>query len=280
MARYFTHYWRNRTWEWNRADGEAGLPLDHVAGNLFKGRGVRVGDTVYVVTVIEGELYVCGRLIVGKICANKEKAAALLGRSPETLWEADEHIVASAHTPMKFDLKVPPGVTRRLRFISGGAAKGLRFESPNYLDKQTLRGVRELDAASAAELDTLLLTGLGDEAPPGNVKGARTYYEGAARSVTLNVFERNAKARRACIAHYGADCFICGFNFEAVYGEAGRGFTHVHHLKPLTEIGEEYRLDPVADLRPVCPNCHAMIHRKVPAYTVEEIKRLLLRRPK
>ncbi len=35
----------------------------------------------------------------------------------------------------------------------------------------------------------------------------------------------------------------------------GEGFIHVHHLKPLSEVGYEYRVDPIRDLRPVCPNC-------------------------
>ena len=53
----------------------------------------------------------------------------------------------------------------------------------------------------------------------------------------------------------------------------GIGFIHVHHLKPLSDIGGEYQVDPVKDLRPVCANCHAMIHSKKPAYTLEEIKK-------
>ena len=55
---------------------------------------------------------------------------------------------------------------------------------------------------------------------------------------------------------------VCEFNFEAFYGERGKGFIHVHHLSSLAEIGQEYEVDPVNDLRPVCPNCHAMLHRK------------------
>jgi predicted HNH restriction endonuclease len=86
------------------------------------------------------------------------------------------------------------------------------------------------------------------------VVNAQTYYEGATKHITVNVYERSAKARRACIARYGVACFVCGFNFKSVYGDAGDGFIHVHHLKPLSEVGEEYVLNPVEDLRPVCPN--------------------------
>ncbi|HSK78916.1 MAG TPA: DUF3427 domain-containing protein [Thermoanaerobaculia bacterium] len=110
---------------------------------------------------------------------------------------------------------------------------------------------------------------------PQEVHPSQIYYEGAVTRVPVNVYERNAAARKACIAHWGCKCLVCGFDFEVVYGDWGRGFIHVHHLKPLSEIGSSYQLDPVLDLRPVCPNCHAMLHRKVPAPTLDELKCLL-----
>lgn len=99
--------------------------------------------------------------------------------------------------------------------------------------------------------------------------------EGALRRVMSSVHERNRDARDACIEHYGATCFVCSFSFEAAYGELGRGFIHVHHLTPVSSIGSEYRVDPITDLRPVCPNCHAMLHRDDPPLTVEELQTLM-----
>jgi 5-methylcytosine-specific restriction protein A len=100
-------------------------------------------------------------------------------------------------------------------------------------------------------------------------------YEGAKQTITVNRYERNNQARQKCIEYYGTDCYICGFNFDKIFGEIGKGFIHVHHLIPLAEINQEYEVDPVKDLRPVCPNCHAMIHKKNPPFTIEEIKNLL-----
>lgn len=99
--------------------------------------------------------------------------------------------------------------------------------------------------------------------------------EGALRRVVSSQYERNPAARLACIAHYGAICFVCGFSFEATYGELGRGFIHVHHLVPVSSIGNEYKVNPIEDLRPVCPNCHAMLHRKDPPLAVEELQALV-----
>ena len=101
------------------------------------------------------------------------------------------------------------------------------------------------------------------------------YIEGAKKVITVNAYERNPKAREKCISHWGANCSVCNFHFMLFYGEIGRGYIHVHHLKPLADIKEEYELDPIKDLRPVCPNCHAMLHRKNPALSIEEIKNLV-----
>ncbi|PFQ93175.1 HNH endonuclease [Bacillus cereus] len=99
--------------------------------------------------------------------------------------------------------------------------------------------------------------------------------EGATKQISVNVYERNPVARRKCIEHYGCSCVICGFIFEKTYGELGKDFIHVHHLKELHTIGEEYEVNPIVDLRPVCPNCHAMLHKRKPAYSIEELKGFL-----
>lgn len=102
-----------------------------------------------------------------------------------------------------------------------------------------------------------------------------TLVEGATIQVTVNPFERNPVARRRCIAHFGCKCFTCGLDFAVKYGEIGVGFIEVHHLNPLSEISGEYEVDPIRDLRPLCPNCHAIIHRKQPLLTVADVRRLI-----
>ncbi len=97
-------------------------------------------------------------------------------------------------------------------------------------------------------------------------------FEGAKKKVTVNFYERDPKARNICLEHYGYNCYICKFNFEESFGVIGKNFIHVHHIKPLSEINQEYKVNPIKDLIPVCPNCHAMLHKKVPAYSLQEIK--------
>ena len=102
-------------------------------------------------------------------------------------------------------------------------------------------------------------------------------WEGGKTTVVVNRYERDPKARDACIKMFGAKCSVCEFDFLRTYGKIGQGRIHVHHLRPLSEIKERYKLNPATDLRPVCPNCHEMLHVKKPEpYTIEELKGMLM----
>ncbi len=113
---------------------------------------------------------------------------------------------------------------------------------------------------------------------PEEVENPENFVEGATKRISVNFYERNPEARNACIQHYGLSCSVCGFNFAAVYGEIGKNFIHVHHLRPLAEIGENYVVNPIEDLRPVCPNCHAMLHKRKTPLGIEELKQQLTNR--
>ncbi|MEJ5167400.1 MAG: HNH endonuclease [Thermoanaerobaculia bacterium] len=99
--------------------------------------------------------------------------------------------------------------------------------------------------------------------------------EGKKTEVKLERYERSGKARIKCIKELGLQCKVCGFDFEKTYGEIGKGFIQVHHIKELSKEKKEHKVDPVKDLIPICPNCHAMIHRKKPALKIEELKKIL-----
>lgn len=115
-----------------------------------------------------------------------------------------------------------------------------------------------------------------DEPPipalPEEVSQPELYLEGAVREVKVNAYERSAQARAACIDHYKAVCYACEFDFGLVYGEVAEGLIHVHHIAPLSTIGAEYKLDPIKDLIPLCPNCHAVVHRGSEVMSIETLK--------
>ncbi len=102
-----------------------------------------------------------------------------------------------------------------------------------------------------------------------------TYVEGSATQITQTRYERNGYARKECLKHYGYSCSVCDFNFEKFYGSLGYKFIHVHHLTQVAAIKQEYVVDPIQDLRPVCPNCHAMLHKQNPPLTIDELKDIL-----
>ncbi|WP_285412938.1 hypothetical protein [Variovorax sp. efr-133-TYG-130] len=122
-------------------------------------------------------------------------------------------------------------------------------------------------------------TSLEIERPPGaffqNEISVGEYVEGAALEVLLTRWERHLGARNACIKHYGAVCRVCDLDFEKRYGPIGTGFIHIHHEIQLADIREEYQVDPINHLKPVCPNCHAMLHREDPPMSIAQLRERL-----
>lgn len=103
------------------------------------------------------------------------------------------------------------------------------------------------------------------------------YDEGRQTRVTVNRYERDPAARQKCIEYYGLDCTVCGLNFEREYGPEGAGFIHVHHIVEVSKGGRR-KIDPIRDLRPICPNCHGIIHYNSPMLSIEQLRNLRKRR--
>lgn len=93
----------------------------------------------------------------------------------------------------------------------------------------------------------------------------------------VNSYERNSKARKICIEHFGVKCQVCDFDFEKKYGEIGKDFIHVHHKIDISTVGKEYEVNPIQDLISVCPNCHSMLHKKKPAYSIKVLKQIIFK---
>ena len=269
-AKSFTQYWKNSEPHWHKDDYEA---LGHAASNQFRAREVKEGCIVYIVTLIDGNVHLGGALRVDKVLT----LSAARKEFGNDVWEAKDHIVMRNPGPFYKDLTVPVSVLQELRF---DGEKALVFKSPGTLDTQTLRGIRELTPASARLLANLLESARQQEREtaamfPDQIESDLKYIEGASRQVLVNAYERDPKARKTCLEHHGFDCTVCGFNFEVRYGAIGREFIHVHHLKPIAIRGGEYQLDPIEDLRPVCPNCHAMLHRGERVMSIEDLRGIL-----
>lgn len=101
------------------------------------------------------------------------------------------------------------------------------------------------------------------------------YPEGEKVQVTVSAYERSPTARQKCIDHYGATCYVCGFDYATIYGDLGRGRIQVHHLTPFGEGSAARETNPIADLRPVCANCHWMLHRRNPPVAIAELQQIV-----
>ena len=142
------------------------------------------------------------------------------------------------------------------------------WEEGNYF-------VWQLRSEIVSALENCKLTGEQPYAEELILEDGLSLIEGAKRTVTVNAYERNPKARELCIKYWGALCDVCGFDFQRTYGNIGSGFIHVHHLVPVSEISKSYQVNPINDLRPVCPNCHAMLHTSNPPLDVQQLKGLI-----
>jgi hypothetical protein len=145
--------------------------------------------------------------------------------------------------------------------------------------EQDLTEARRLILESQAALATSpgrTVTSRSDYLTPEELLPKVHYEEGSARQVLVNAYERNRRAREKCLQHYGRSCAACGLSSEARYGGAAAGYIQVHHIIPIAQVRTKYRLNAIRDLRPVCPNCHAVIHRREPPFSIEDVRRMLL----
>lgn len=107
------------------------------------------------------------------------------------------------------------------------------------------------------------------------------YSEGKQIEMLCKKYERNKKARKACIDHYGPTCKVCGYEFGKTFGEEFSDLIEVHHINPLSVIKRDYIVDPIKDLVPICSNCHFAIHsKKDGVYSIEQLSQLLNRNKK
>jgi len=102
------------------------------------------------------------------------------------------------------------------------------------------------------------------------------YHEGGKQQYLSSRYERDPNARLAAVQTHGFACLACGFSFEETYGDHGKGFIQVHHIKPISSLGESTLIDPRIDMTVLCANCHCMIHRfPQKPLTVDELRALI-----
>lgn len=141
---------------------------------------------------------------------------------------------------------------------------------PHDVDSEDLpREVADIALAASSLVMSLLPL---EEAPAeGGMTGDR---EGRRSEVTASRLERSPANRAACIALKGTRCSACGLLLEDAYGALARGYIEVHHGVPVSQLADT-SVDIARDLHPLCPNCHAMVHRRTPPLEVGQLRVVL-----
>jgi predicted restriction endonuclease len=150
----------------------------------------------------------------------------------------------------------------------------LRHDEKTYGASLWKHEIKESEKFESKEIEKTIEADIDSE----KAEDESYYKDGAVKEYYGRRYERNPENRKKAIELHGLDCVVCGFNFEKVYGERGKGFIEVHHIKPLSTLEKEMVIDPEQDLVPVCSNCHRMIHRrKDDVLTVEELRSTLIK---
>jgi len=107
----------------------------------------------------------------------------------------------------------------------------------------------------------------GEVQPPDNYAGV-IIEEGAVIHRSVKQRTRSRRLRDAAITVFRQQhdgrlfCIVCGFDFEAIYGELGRDFIEVHHTGVIREGDPVDLMIALERVAPLCANCHRMIHRR------------------
>lgn len=220
-----------------------------------------VGDVVYIYSTspIQRVRYKC------RVTATDKKSADC--RDDEGFWIDKKEYAKSIEKDSFFNLELMDEVDSEKLSLS-------------YLKENGLKAAPQGPMKLSDVLDSYIssiFSAATDENFPEAIGASLDVFEGIKKQVTVNKYERSSIARARCIKVHGHSCKVCNFSFEDKYGELGKEFIHVHHVTPIHSIGKSYKIDYVKDLVPVCPNCHAMLHRQINGkyYSVSELSELV-----
>jgi predicted HNH restriction endonuclease len=259
MSRHYLLYWKLKKVEY-RFYGE---PLSVLTRKQLEKAGA--GDTVWIVTIRGGDLFLVGRMVVGHIDKDSESSSVRVMAADGT-----------ASTLRLINL-TELSITMSLRFES--SADRLRVNRKGRLNALSLYHVRQLTDDSGSLLNYIWdrTTVLPPSLETVEVEDDPFIYLEGQEQVQRRVIRQrssrlvNQAKARFVEEHGDLCCEICGMSFAAVYGELGEGYIEAHHVEPISEVDGETFTD-IDGIVLVCANCHRMIHRRSPPYSIDYLR--------
>lgn len=170
MTDSYTVFWTMDRWLGALAVGHKPLPVlfggPHLSEPSFRRAGVKVGDLVYPVAVMNRQVYLIGRMRVREmILLGQEDGPTLIDqRFPQYKpWKilaptcTEEVVVGAEGTTLHPELALPAEILQRLTFRSQRGERPLKYVKDGELTRSVgLHGIYRLAAASAADFATLI----------------------------------------------------------------------------------------------------------------------------
>ena len=198
-----------------------------------------------------------------KSVALPQHAVAMVADDAVRLREWFDQLRDVHHRYIKLALQTPSGGTRTSTAFKRTHSPGLveyakAFCAQSSDQQHPIEGTDEIASADEGRLE---------------------YFEGRPISIQTTRYERHPGARRECLSHHGHLCSACGFSFGKTYGPIAEHYIQVHHLNPVASMSSGATVNPIADMHPLCANCHAVAHFRNPPYSIDEIKAFLNQEP-
>ncbi len=252
--------WNPKRWSWNDIDDNIDKHIQEVNEKGFsrhrwtcgKNRSISKGDRIFLIKLGEEPKGIVASGIVERESYEDEHLFKLYGRS---LYVDIKFDVLSKEPIISIDFLKKMSE----KFSWSTRVSGIKIQEPVAKDLEAEWSKRTKGSAKFI---------------PEELDDSGVFPEGAKHRISVNAYERNPQARQACIEYYGTNCKVCGFSFREFYGKDFKDYIIVHHLVPISKIGESYQIDAIKDLIPVCPNCHYAIHSREPIYSIEELKKI------
>lgn len=259
--------WNPTRWEWPNLDADVaalacGRPAAENTWSTGTTRSIEPGDRFFLLKVGEHP-----RGIMGSGYADTRP-------SEGSHWDEKRRSTGATalRARVRFDRLVNPDAVLPVELLKASGLSGI-----NWSPQASGTSVPDDLAPILEKLWDNHVPRPSEASSPDELTPGTSFMEGAATLVVVNRYERDPKAREACIRTFGTNCTICGFSFEAAYGELGRGYIQVHHRDPLARAGGERGVNPEKDLCPVCANCHAMLHRNGELLAPQELQAVIRR---